>query len=116
MVNLSTVVLGEPPPEHVEPGECVLRRELALERVLGPAPVSVTGDGVSLDGHLRLRASHVEGDPGHKVSFLQGSFGKVVHRLLALPAGVLRTGRWTPAQVHLPATKEHACTVRTNHH
>src|ERR1700676_1324982 len=53
---------------------------------------------------------------GPERTFLPVFAWKIVHRLLALPAGVLRTGRGTPAQVNLPAAQQHAFTVRTNHH
>ena len=61
-----------------------------------------------LEGHVGQRLSHVEVDPGHKVRFLKGSFGKVVHRMLALPAGVFGAGRWAPVKVHLPAAQQYA--------
>ncbi len=41
------------------------------------------------------------------------SLGKVDHRQLALSASVLGTGGRTPAEVHLPATQQHASAVRT---
>jgi hypothetical protein len=62
---------GSPPPEHVEPDELFLGGKIALERVLRPAPVAITGNGVSFDSHGRQRALHVEGDPKAQGPFLK---------------------------------------------